>query len=578
MEDKTDKTTFDSWKEIATYLRRTEKTCRRWEKELGLPVHRLEDSPRARVFAYKEEIDLWIKKAGNLDALAEAEKTRAVGFMVRKRRFVYGAVALGAILVLLVAWLSIFKKEGRLPIFAPIHSIAILPFEDLSPGKDQEHLADGMTDALINALCNIPGLWVPARTSSFFFKGKKMPLQEIGRLIRADALIEGSIQVSGKTMRITVDLVKAIDGYHLWSENYDRPLDDIFAVQDEISRKIVDTLKVKILRGEKASLIRPATVNLEAYNLYLEGRYFWNKRGKENLLRSIECFEKAIAIDPKYALAYAGLANTFFILGFNLELPSDETYPSAIRFARKALEIDDKLAEAYCVLAFIKCDHEWDFAGAESEFKRAIEISPGDSFAHHYYAFLLAFLGRHEEAIKEIKLARDLDPLAPRLRANVASVLYFARKYDEALDELKKALEFDPSHCANYHYFKEVYIEMEKFEEALKYGMKGVECDKEHPNAYANLAIAYARAGKTEEARKILIKLIELSKKEYVSSVLLAVVYGCLGERDIAFDLLNKACAERDSRMIELKSGPYFDPLRSDPRFTALLKKIGLEK
>jgi TolB-like protein len=239
MGNRTDKATFDSWKEIAVYLKRTEKTCRRWEKELGLPIHRLEDSPRARVFAFKDEIDAWREKTGRLGSLAERRKTEAGGLQIGNKRRIYRVASLGIILVLLTIWFLISKRERQHPASVAIRSVAVLPFEDLSPGKNQEHLAKGMTDALINALCNVPGLRVPAETPSFFLKAKNTPLPEIGRLLHADALIEGSIQVSGETIRLTVQLVSVEDGSHLWSEKYDRPLDDIFALQDEIARAVI---------------------------------------------------------------------------------------------------------------------------------------------------------------------------------------------------------------------------------------------------------------------------------------------------------------------------------------------------
>lgn len=241
MGNQAQKTTLDSWKEIATYFRRTEKTCRRWEKELGLPVHRLEDSPRARVFAYKDEVDAWVEKAGEPNAQKDISKIQ--GARGRKRRSIYGTAALGAILVLAGLWLGVFHKKNRLLSSTPIRSIAVLPFADLSPGKNHGHLAAGMTDALINALCDIPGLRVPARTSSFIFKGEKTPLPEIGRLLHADALIEGSIQVNNETIRVTVQLVNVADGYHLWSHKYDLKLDDIFVVQDEIARAVHQALE-----------------------------------------------------------------------------------------------------------------------------------------------------------------------------------------------------------------------------------------------------------------------------------------------------------------------------------------------
>jgi len=527
--------------------------------------------------------------AGIEDGLPTTEKvvpkrkgvtTRDITVTFNLRRLVVPAAAalvlIGAVFIL---WKAIGgKKPLAVTASSPAtKSVAVLPFVDLSTDQSSEHLADGISDALINALSRIRDLRVPGRTSAFSFKGREVDVREIGQKLNVKTVLEGSVQVIGERLRIGAQLISVDDGFQLWSEKYDRKMGDIFDVQDDIARAIVDTLKIEILGERDASLVKAGTANLEAHNLYLQGRYFWNKRGKKDLQKSIEYFEKALDIDPSYALAYAGLADAYIILGNNSYLPSDEAFPKAKGFTLEALEIDNGLAEAYSSLASIKRDYEWDFEGAEREYKRAIEISPGDANAHHQYAFLLSLLGRHEDAIKEVKLACDLDPLASRIRANVGYILYLARKYEEALEELKKALEFDPNHCAIYAYLATVYREVSKYEDALESNVKSIECGPEDPIFPLSRAMIYARSGRTEDARKILNGLKVLSKKEYVSPALLASAYAALGEHDLAFDLLDRAYAERDNRLTYLKTAPSFDPLRSDPRFTALLRKIGLE-
>jgi len=503
--------------------------------------------------------------------------SREITVTFRLRKLVIPAAAFIVLLIIgAVIWKALPKKEARPPLAAK-KSVAVLPFVDLSPDKSSEYLADGISDALINALSRIRDLRVPGRTSAFSFKGQTQDLREIGKKLNVQTVLEGSVQVMGDRLRVGAQLINTEDGFQLWSEKYDRKMEDVFAVQDDIARAIVDTLKVEILGEKEAPLVKPSTGNLEAHNLYLQGRHFWNKRGKENLLKSVDYFEKALALDPKYALGYAGLADAYHVLGNNLFLPPDEAYPRAREFAQKALEIDRGLCEAYAVLASIKRDYEWDFEGAQREFKRAIEINSGNGYGHQGYAFLLSRLGRHEEAIKEVKLARDLEPLAPRIRANVGLLLYRARRYNEALEELKKALEFDPSHAATHEYLGYVYRETGHYEEANAHFKKAGDL-ADSPERLIDLAITYARAGKIEELNKILIDIKGRSKKEYVSLTLLAAVYGALGERDTAFDLLDKAYAERDSRLTTLKVEPIFDSLRSDPRFSALLRKIGLEK
>jgi serine/threonine-protein kinase len=493
------------------------------------------------------------------------------------KKLIIPLTALVALIVMgLVIWKALPKKEAGPPP-ASKHSVAVLPFVDLSPDKSSEHLADGISDALINALSRIRDLRVPGRTSAFSFKGKEQDLREIGNKLNVQTVLEGSVQVMGEKLRVSAQLINAEDGFQLWSEKYDRNMENVFAIQDDIARAIVDILKVEILGDKEAPLVKPATGNLEAYNLYLQGRHFWNKRGKEYLLKSVEYFERALAIDPKFALAYAGLADAYNILGSNLFLPTDEAYPKAKEFVREAFAIDDKLAEGHSVLGAIHCEYDWDFAGAEREFKKTMELNPGYAHAPHVYALLLSYLGRHDEAIREVKLARDLDPLAPRARANVGRVLYYARRYDEALAEIKKALDFEPSHAATYEYLGDLYREIGDFEESLAY-LRKAKALEDQPVFSIIIAITLARSGKTEESQKILNELNERSKIEYVPPAFLAAAYAALGEHDMAFNLLDKAYAGRDVVLVRLKIAPIFDPLRADPRFAALLKKIGLEK
>ena len=551
--------------------------------DLSRVILRCLEKDRARRYQTAEELLADLRKiekgVPTTERLAARKPltSREITVTFRLRKLVFPAAALIVLLVIgAFIWKALPKKEARPPLAAK-KSVAVLPFVDLSPDKNSEYLADGISDALINALSRIRDLHVPGRTSAFSFKGQTQDLREIGQKLNVQTVLEGSVQVMGDRLRVGAQLINTEDGFQLWSEKYDRKMEDVFAVQDDIARAIVDTLKVEILGEKEVPLVKPSTGNLEAYNLYLQGRHFWNKRGREDLMKSIDYFEKALALDPKYALAYAGLADAYFILGSNLYLPSSEAYPKAKEFAQKALELDDKLAEAYSVLASIKRDYEWDFAGAEKEFKRSIEINPGYGHAHNLYAFLLSHLGRHEEAIKEVKLARDLDPLTSRIRANVGYLLYSARRYDEALEELKKALDFDPSHRATYGYLGEAYLEIGRYKESITHFRMAKDLG-DRPEYSIKLAITYARAGKIEDSRKILNEMKERSKKEYVSKTFLAAAYGTLSEQDIAFDLLDKAYVERDTRMNELKVNPIFDPLRSDPRFSALLKKIGLEK
>jgi tetratricopeptide (TPR) repeat protein len=328
--------------------------------------------------------------------------------------------------------------------------------------------------------------------------------------------------------------------------------------------------------GEKESqLARNYTENLEAYNLYLLGRNFWNKRSREDLYKSIEYYEKALEKDPNYVLAYSGLADSYLILGNNGIISPGQAYPKAKKYALKALEIDNKLANPHTALAIMKIDYDWDWAGAEQEFKTALQLNPGYGLAHMGYAFLLSNLGRHKEAIKEVKTARDLDPLSPRFMANVGWLLYRARSYDQALEELEKAIELYPEHGNNYVYAAEVYLALDRYEEALTACQRTEEITGEEPIIL--MAFVYAKRDNREEAVKFLTKIIEESKKTYISPSRIAPIYGFLGDSDQAFALLEKAYSEKDNYLTYIKIDPMYDPLRADPRFQALLKRMNLD-
>jgi len=485
------------------------------------------------------------------------------------------AVSIGVLAVIgVILWQTVFRKGASPPVPSQ-HSVAVLPFSDLSPQKDHEWLSDGISEAMINALSSLKGLRVPARTSSFFFKGKEADIEEIGQKLKVENVLEGSVQVAGDLLRVNAQLISAKDGYHLWSDKFDRRLEDVFSIQDEIAREIVKVLKVRLLGEEETQLTKKYTENLDAYNLYLQGRYFWNKRDRENLYKSIEYFEKALEKDPDYVLAYTGLADSYIVLGNNVIIPPGEAYPKARRFALKALEIDNGLGEAHTALAFIKQDYDWDWAGSEEEFKIALQLNPGYGFGHMGYANLLSILGRHEEAIREVKTARDLDPLSPRITANVGSFFYRARKYDQALEELSKAIDLYPEHAQNYINVAMVYSVLDRYEESLAFLQKYEEITGIEP--ILNLAYVYGNWGKREEVEKYLKRIIGESEKTYVSSTLIACIYGFLRDFDQAFSLLEEAYAERDNKLQYLKVEPLFDPLRSDPRFKALLKRMNLD-
>lgn len=459
-------------------------------------------------------------------------------------------------------------------------SIAVLPFTDMSPNKDQEYFCDGMAEEIINALTHIEGLRVVARTSAFSFRGKEVDVREIGRKLSVETLLEGSVRKAANRIRITAQLVNVADGYHIWSEKYDRNKEDIFAIQDEISLAIVSKLKVKLLGGEKENLVRRYTDNIEAYNLYLKGRYFWSKRTEKGLKKGIEYFEHANEKDPDYALAHVGLADSYSLLCSYHILAPKESIPKARSAAMRAIEAHDALAEAYEALAHVRILHDWSWLDAEREFKRAIQVNPGYATAHQRYSLLLTVMGQLSEAIAEIKRAQELDPLSLIINTDVGLIFYIAHQYGQAVEQCRNVIEMDPNFGVAHFALGLAYEQKGAYKEAIAELQKAITASGGITVMTGALGHAYAVSGKRDKAQKVLDESKELSKQRYVSPYSIATIYVGLGEKDQAFEWLRKAYEDRSVWLIHLhlKADPRLDGLRSDPRFTALLKKMGLEK
>ncbi len=473
------------------------------------------------------------------------------------------------ILVALAYWLFVPKKEGP-STTALKRSIAVLPFVDLSPTKEYDYLCEGIPDTLINALSSVKELHVPGRTSTFSFKGKALDVREIGQKLNVETVLEGSIQVSGDRLRVTARLMNVEDGYQLWSDNYNQKIDDIFAIQDDIAQKIMSVLKIRLLGEKQTQKAQHYTENREVYNLYLKERYLWNKRNKDALIKSIEYFQEAVNKDPSYALGYSGMGMAYVALGASDLLPSKEVFPKGKDAALKALEIDPNLDEAHVVLGAVLNWYERDFPSSEREFKKAIDLNPGNGDAHHWYAWLLMNSGRSEEAIKEMVLARDLDPLAPRKNADVGWIIYYARDYAWAVEELKKSIGMFPEHAGNYFRIARVYLQTGKYEEAIE----SVLPFAEQPLFSPTLAYAYAISGKKEKAQEILGDILKNLGQQHFSLVQIAEVYVAIGDKKQAFFWLDKTLSEIDYTLSMLRVLPELDPLRSDPRFTELLTRV----
>ncbi|UCD57558.1 MAG: tetratricopeptide repeat protein, partial [Candidatus Hydrogenedentota bacterium] len=451
-------------------------------------------------------------------------------------------------------------------------------FVDMSPGKDQEYFCDGIAEELINALTQVKDLRVVARTSAFQFREKGYDIHEVGEKLKVQTVLEGSVRKAGNRLRITAQLVNVVDGYHLWSERFDREMDDIFAIQDEITMAIVRRLRPTLLGEEKARIVKRQTIDFEAYNLCLKGRYFWNRQTAKALEKAIRYYSEAIETDPGCALAYTGLADCYIQLPFYSISPPNEVYPRAREAVLNALENDDKLAEAHVSAAYMKTIYEWDWEYAEREFKRAIELNPGYATAHHWYAYHLFFMARFDEAIAEMRRALELDPLSLIINREVGLVFTYARRYDEAIEALEKTIEMDPGFVGTHYLLGIAYLQKSMHEEAIR----AFEREKELPISFDPhregwIGARYGAMGKIDEAKKTLNALLGRLKQEYVSPFILGVMYLVIGESDEGFEWLDKAYEEKDPWLCFLKIEPTLDSVRSDPRYNTLLKKIRLD-
>ena len=457
-----------------------------------------------------------------------------------------------------------------------IHSLAVLPLANLSGDPAQEYFADGMTDALVTDLGKISALRVISRTSVMQYKGGRKPLPDIAKELSLDAVVEGSVLRSEGRVQITARLIQAKTDTTLWSQSYERDIKDAVELQSEVAQAIADEIRVKVTPEEQARISATHAVSPEAFDAYLKGRHYWEQRTEESLTKSLECFREAIDRDPTYAKAYAGLADSYATLGNNRFLPPSESFPKAKAAALKSLEIDEGLAEAHASLAFSLWNYDLDWKAVEREYKRAIELNPGYPTAYHWYAGYLSGMGRHAEAIVAIKKARDLDPLSPRINANVGFILYFARDYDHAIEELQKVLELNPSNPAPYFYLGMARLQKGEYHDAIAALERSKQLSDGAPETVLELAYAQAIAGNRSEAREMLSGLMREPNPGYIPALWVARTYAALEEREKAFAWLQKAYAERSPQLPFLKVDPRLDTLRSDQRFQDLLRLMKL--
>jgi TolB-like protein/DNA-binding winged helix-turn-helix (wHTH) protein/Tfp pilus assembly protein PilF len=477
------------------------------------------------------------------------------------------ALVLG--LPILAVWL--FRSRGPAP--TGIRSLAVLPLDNLSGDPSQDYFADGMTDELITDLAHISALRVISRTSVMAYKHARKPLPEIARELNVDAVVEGTVLRSGEQVRITAQLIQAPTDKHLWAESYESSLRDTLALQKKVANAIAEQIRIEVTSQEQAVLKKADVVNPAAYESYLKGRYFWNKRTPDGLKVAMAYFKQAIEEDSTYAQAYAGLADTYNLLGdweYGALAPS-EAYPKAKAAAIKALQLDNTLGEAHTSLAFSLDVFDWDWKAAEKEFQRAIELNPGYATAHHWYAWHLSEMGRNNDAIAEMRKAEHLDPLSLIISADIAEILLVAHLNDEAIEQTRRTVAMDPNFAMAHYELGQAFVQKRNYNEAIAEFQKAIELSGGSIPSTSNLAYAYAVSNKTNEAIKI---LNDLKIRSTGSASEIALMYVGLGDKDQAMKWLEKAYEEHFNPSILLR--PAFDPLRLDPRFENLVHRIGL--
>jgi TolB-like protein/DNA-binding winged helix-turn-helix (wHTH) protein/Tfp pilus assembly protein PilF len=458
---------------------------------------------------------------------------------------------------------------------AGITSIAVLPFANETGDPNAEYLSDGISESLINSLSQLPSVKVIARSSSFKYKAREVDLQEVAKALGVEAILTGKVTQRGENLSISVELVHASDKTQIWGEHYDRKMSDFLAVQREITSEIIEKLKLKV-SGEEQRSAKHYTESNEAYQLYLRGRFYWNKRTAEALQKSIEYFNQAIDQDPRFALAYVGLADSYVVPGNRL--PPREAMPKARAAAIRALELDETLAEAHASLGRVLAAYDWDWTSAEKEYKRAIELNPRYATAHQWYGGYLSAMGRSDEAIAERKRALELEPLSLVINFELGLAYYYARDYDHAIQQFQKTLELDQNFPPAHNFLPAAYEQKAMYSEAIA-GFKSsipLTAGSESTLSKAGLGHVYGVTGRKSDARTVLGELKQTSGKEYLPATSIALIYAGLGEKDQAFAWLDKGYKQRAFQVQWIGIEPRWDSLRSDPRFKDLLHRIGL--
>ena len=488
------------------------------------------------------------------------------------KRMPWPALVLGALVVaaLAVGFLFFSVDSER------IDSLAVLPFENGSADPDAEYFSDGVTESIISSLSKLPNVRVISRTSAFHYKGQAIDPERVGRELGVEALVLGRVVQRGDDLTISAELVRTDDSGQIWGEQYQRKAADIFSIQNDMAREISDALRIQLTTEQEGLLTKQFTASSDAYQAYLKGRYHLNRRTEEGIRQAIVHFQEAIDQDPNYALAYTGLADSFSLLGYYYD-PPREVYPRAKQAAERALALDDSLGEAHVSLAWIKCFYDWEFDEAEREFLRGIELNPTYATAHQWYSVYLVVMGRYNEAIERIRIALELEPLSRIINSNYAQFLGYSGRYEEAREQFRKTVELDPAWAYAHWQLGLMYESQGLFSEATPHLEKAAELD-DRPYGLGQLGYVYAKSGRIDEAHGVLERLDELAETRYVSPIEKASVYAGLGDLDRFFEWMEKAYEERTSEVPLVRILPFIDDVEQDPRFVALMRRIGLEE